>query len=156
PNRSVIIDVKLRKDYVNADRTVRSQRDGLNKKRKNQMTAIVREREPASADPADGAKRLQIINGARSVFLAQGFDGASMGEIARTAGVSKGTLYVYFTSKEELFQVVAHAECFAQAEQVFALDHADHDVEAALTRLGTAFVGFLCQPQRMAAVRTIM
>jgi AcrR family transcriptional regulator len=120
------------------------------------MMAIVQEREPASVDPADSAKRLQIINGARLVFLAQGFDGASMGEIARTAGVSKGTLYVYFTSKEELFQVIAHAECFAQAEQVFALDHADHDVQAALTRLGTAFVGFLCQPQRMAAVRTIM
>ncbi len=30
------------------------------------------------------------------MFLAQGFDAASMGEIAREAGVSKGTLYVYF------------------------------------------------------------
>ena len=120
------------------------------------MMAITQEREVESAEPADSAKRLQIINGARSVFLAQGFDGASMGGIARTAGVSKGTLYVYFTSKEELFQVVARDECFAQAEQVFALDPADHDVEAVLTRLGTAFVRFLCQPQRMAAVRTIM
>jgi hypothetical protein len=34
------------------------------------------------------------MEGARAVFLAQGFDGASMGEIARRAGVSKGTLYV--------------------------------------------------------------
>ena len=38
--------------------------------------------------------------GRRKVFLAQGFDGASMGEIAKVAGVSKGTLYVYFDSKE--------------------------------------------------------
>ncbi len=117
---------------------------------------LTQEREVAAAEPADSAKRSQIIDGARLVFLAQGFDGASMGEIARKAGVSKGTLYVYFTSKEELFQVVAHEECLAQAEQVFALDHTDHDVEAALTQLGTAFVKFLCQAQRLAAVRTIM
>jgi len=47
----------------------------------------------------DGAKRRQIMDGARAVFLAQGFDAASMGDIARKAGVSKGTLYVYFDSE---------------------------------------------------------
>src|SRR4029453_12067063 len=120
------------------------------------MAFVTQEREAPTADFVDSAKRSQIIDGARQVFLAQGFDGASMGEIARTAGVSKGTLYVYFASKEDLFQVVAYDECLAQAEQVFALDHADHDVEAVLTRLGTAFVKFLCQPERMAPVRTIM
>ena len=58
------------------------------------------------ADAIDTAKRRQIIEGARQVFLTQGFDAASMGEIARQAGVSKGTLYVYFTSKEELFGAI--------------------------------------------------
>ena len=48
------------------------------------------------------AKRRQIMDGAREVFLAQGFDAASMGEIAHKARVSKGTLYVYFASKEEM------------------------------------------------------
>ena len=120
------------------------------------MAVVVEEKESAAVDLIESAKRRQIIEGARQVFLTQGFDGASMGEIARKAGVSKGTLYVYFESKEDLFQVVAHDECLAQAEQVFALDHADHDVEALLTRLGTAFVKFLCRPERMAPVRTIM
>jgi AcrR family transcriptional regulator len=87
-------------------------------------------------DSADNAKRRQIVAGAREVFLAQGFDAASMGEIARTAGVSKGTLYVYFDSKEQLFETIATEECSRQAEQVFSLDPADHDVEAVLTRLG--------------------
>ena len=49
------------------------------------------------------AKRRQIVDGAREVFLARGFDAASMGDIAKAAGVSKGTLYVYFKNKEELF-----------------------------------------------------
>jgi AcrR family transcriptional regulator len=121
------------------------------------MAVITQENELATTvEPDDSAKRRQIIEGARQVFLAQGFDGASMGRIAREAGVSKGTLYVYFTSKEDLFQVVAYDECLAQAEQVFTLDPADRDVATVLTRLGTAFVKFLCRPERMAPFRTIM
>ena len=60
---------------------------------------------------SEAAKRRQIIDGARRVFLAQGFDAASMGEIAREAGVSKGTLYVYFKSKEELFEAIVEEQC---------------------------------------------
>ena len=45
----------------------------------------------------DSAKRRQIIEGARAIFRALGFDAASMGEIAKAAGVSKGTLYVYLS-----------------------------------------------------------
>ncbi|WP_088344895.1 MULTISPECIES: TetR/AcrR family transcriptional regulator [Rhodomicrobium] len=104
----------------------------------------------------DSAKSRQIMEGARAVFLERGFDAASMGEIARRAGVSKGTLYVYFQSKEELFETIFEAESRAQAEQVFSLDHADHDVEAVLTRLGRAFVRFLCQPGRLSPLRTVI
>ena len=46
------------------------------------MTAQIERAAPIVADE-DGAKRRQIIEGARRVFLAQGFDAASMGEIAR-------------------------------------------------------------------------
>src|SRR6266513_2109979 len=104
----------------------------------------------------DNAKRRQIIDGARAVFLARGFDAASMGEIARQAGVSKGTLYVYFDSKEALFEAIVEEECQAQAEQVFALDSNDHDVEAVLTRLGYAFVRFLCRPGGQSSIRTVI
>jgi len=110
----------------------------------------------AAVERQDRAKRRQIIEGARAVFLAQGFDGASMGEIARQAGVSKGTLYVYFDSKEALFEAIVEEECLAQAEQVFALDSNDHDVEAVLTRLGGAFVRFLCRPGGQSSLRTVI
>ncbi len=107
-------------------------------------------------DTTDSDKRRQIIDGARAVFLAQGFDAASMGEIARKAGVSKGTLYVYFDSKEALFQAIVHEQCQAQAEQVFTLHAEDHDVKSVLTRLGKSFVGFLCRPERVSPFRTII
>jgi AcrR family transcriptional regulator len=109
------------------------------------MTAQIERVAPILADE-DSAKRRQIIEGARRVFLAQGFDAASMGEIARAAGVSKGTLYVYFENKEQLFEAIVGQECRAQAEGIFKFDPADHDVDAVLTRLGVAYVEFLCRP----------
>ena len=60
----------------------------------------LRRRHAAGEDPR---KRDQILAGARQVFLEQGYDAASMDDIRRAAGVSKGTLYVYFANKEELF-----------------------------------------------------
>ena len=45
-----------------------------------------------------------------------GFDGASMGEIARAAGVSKGTLYVYFADKSRLFGAIVEAEALEQGK----------------------------------------
>ena len=104
----------------------------------------------------DSAKRRQIVEGAREVFLAQGFDAASMNDIARAAGVSKGTLYVYFNNKEELFESIVEEECDAQAEGIFTLDPNDHDVRAVLTRLGIAYVKFLCRPEKASAIRTVI
>jgi AcrR family transcriptional regulator len=108
--------------------------------------------------PADdeSAKRRQIIDGARAVFLAQGFDAASMNDIARAAGVSKGTLYVYFKHKEELFEQIVEQECDAQAEGIFDFDANDRDVETVLTRLGIAYVKFLCRPEKASAIRTVI
>ena len=108
------------------------------------------------SEAMESAKRRQILDGARAVFLAQVFDAASMGEIARVAGVSKGTLYVYFDSKERLFEEIVHGQCRSQAEQVFALDSEDHDVEAVLTRLGKGFVRFLCRPDGVSPLRTVI
>ncbi len=104
----------------------------------------------------DNAKRRQIVDGARSVFLAQGFDAASMADIAKAAGVSKGTLYVYFKDKDELFAAIVQGECAMQAEGVFDFDHADHDVEAVLLRHGQAFVRNIADPGRLSSLRTVI
>jgi AcrR family transcriptional regulator len=104
----------------------------------------------------DSAKRRQIVQGARSIFLARGFDAASMSDIAREAGVSKGTLYVYFDNKEQLFEAIVHQECLVHAEGVFDLDPKDHDIDAALTRLGNGYIQFLCDPDKASALRTVI
>ncbi|HEY4203154.1 MAG TPA: TetR/AcrR family transcriptional regulator [Devosiaceae bacterium] len=51
----------------------------------------------------DPQKREQILDGAKRCFLDLGFEAASMNDITAEAGVSKGTIYVYFENKEDLF-----------------------------------------------------
>lgn len=47
-------------------------------------------------------RKVQIINAAEGVFTRKGFDQARMDDIAEETGLSKGTLYLYFKSKDEL------------------------------------------------------
>ncbi len=110
----------------------------------------------AAATPGDTAKRRQILEGARRVFLASGFDAASMGEIAKAAGVSKGTLYVYFDSKEALFEALTLSERCGLAEALFSLDENDPDIAAALTGLGRTFLAAMVTPDHISSVRMVI
>jgi TetR/AcrR family transcriptional repressor of mexJK operon len=64
-----------------------------------------------------GRKFDQVLEGARTVFMRDGFEGASVDDIAREAGVSKATLYSYFPDKRLLFLEVAKSECQRQADE---------------------------------------
>jgi len=63
-----------------------------------------RTRTPRHAAGENPDKRAAILAGAERVFMQTGFDAASVNDICRAAGVSKSTLYVYFSDKEELFE----------------------------------------------------
>ncbi|MFA6808221.1 MAG: helix-turn-helix domain-containing protein [Eubacteriales bacterium] len=52
---------------------------------------------------ARGDKSSKIIEAASKVFYLAGFDGTKMEEIAKEAGIGKGTVYEYFDSKQHLF-----------------------------------------------------
>jgi AcrR family transcriptional regulator len=103
----------------------------------------------------DSSKRRQILDGARKLFLDLGFDGASMGEIARAAGVSKGTLYVYFADKNRLFEAIVEEESLEQGKVAFNFDSA-RDVTTTLMDFGQAYIQLLCRPGGGSAMRTVM
>jgi len=103
----------------------------------------------------DSSKRRQILDGAHRVFMELGFDGASMGEIARAAGVSKGTLYVYFADKYRLFEAIVEAECLEHGQVTFDFDF-DRDAATTLEEFGKAFILMLCRPGGGSATRTVM
>jgi len=68
----------------------------------------------AAADPRDEKRWLrrkearpsELTAAALSLFVERGFAATRLEDVARRAGVSKGTLYLYFTGKEELFKAV--------------------------------------------------
>ena len=103
----------------------------------------------------DSSKRRQILDGARKIFMDLGFDGASMGEIARSAGVSKGTLYVYFADKSRLFEAIVVEESLEQGNVAFNLDP-ERGVAVTLTEFGQAYIQLLCRPGGGSATRTVM
>ena len=103
----------------------------------------------------DSSKRRQILDGARKLFMDLGFDGASMGEIARAAGVSKGTLYVYFADKSRLFEAIVEQESLEQGKVAFNFDPA-RDVTTTLMDFGQAYIQLLCRPGGGSATRTVM
>jgi AcrR family transcriptional regulator len=66
------------------------------------------------AEAGDGASRQrrkqarpqELLDAALALFVEKGFAATKAEEVARLAGVSKGTLYLYYPSKEELFKAV--------------------------------------------------
>jgi AcrR family transcriptional regulator len=109
---------------------------------------------PVAAEE-DSSKRRQILDGARKVFMDLGFDGASMNEIARSAGVSKGTLYVYFADKNRLFEAIVEDEALEQGKVVFNFD-SSRDPETTLREFGQAYIVLLCRPGGGSWIRTVM
>lgn len=57
---------------------------------------------PLIVDKAE--KKKQILEAALEVFIAKGYHNVNVSDIARQAGISKGALYIYFKSREELFR----------------------------------------------------
>ena len=58
------------------------------------------------SSPATAGKAAQIIAAAREAFLEQGYDGISVDEVAKRAGVAKQTVYARYASKDALFLAV--------------------------------------------------
>ena len=90
-----------------------------------------------------GRKFDQVLEGAKEVFLTDGFEGASVDDIARKAGVSKATLYSYFPDKRMLFMEVAKVECRRQADQAIEKIDMSAPVDVILREAATQVLAFI-------------
>jgi AcrR family transcriptional regulator len=118
------------------------------------LESLRRGRPAAGQDPA---KRKQIIEGARRVFIDMGFDAASMNDITREAGVSKGTIYVYFANKEELFEALIEEErCRIFNDLYDALEREGGNFRDSLIRYGIALATKITSDTVTRAQRTVI
>ena len=103
----------------------------------------------------DGAKRRQVMEGAREIFMSAGFDAASMNDIARAAGVSKGTLYAYFDSKEALFEALIREDRAHQPERNTMFPADEPDPAKALGIYGRALVAHVTGSDALTQARVV-
>lgn len=104
----------------------------------------------------DPAKREQILDGAKRVFMRLGFDAASMNDITREAGVSKGTIYVYFESKDDLFAAIMERERMRVAASMRDILDGSEEAEEGLLRFGVAFTQRITSVETISAMRTMI
>jgi len=82
----------------------------------------VREPRPRRArtkkDVVTEFRRTAILGAARGVFAAAGFEAASVDDIARAAGVAKGTVYLYYPSKDAIYRAAVREGLEALAEEL--------------------------------------
>lgn len=112
--------------------------------------------------PRARAKRAQILAGAQRIFLQQGFAATSTDAIAAEAGVSKRTLYAYYSSKEELFADVLRGLTVENPqtrvlESVRSVEpHSPEELREALSMLARKFVATTMEADYLALLRTII
>ncbi len=106
--------------------------------------------------PRDTEKNAAIVEAAAHLFLDKGFDGTSMDEVAKGAGVSKQTVYSHFSSKEQLFS----ASIRAVIEQYYpesVLDRVEeHSLEADLRIVCESYAHLLMSKEAMAMFRLLV
>ncbi|MBA3908459.1 MAG: TetR/AcrR family transcriptional regulator [Rhodobacter sp.] len=90
-----------------------------------------------------GRKFDQVLEGARHIFMRDGFERTSVDDIAREAGVSKATIYAYFPDKQLLFLEVARCECHRQTEEAESAIDGEVPVQVALTIAAERITEFL-------------
>jgi AcrR family transcriptional regulator len=113
-------------------------------------------RRPASRAEKSAARREAILAAALDEFSAQGFAAARLDDVARRAGVAKGTIYLHFRDKEQLFQELIRAQLKPFAERV----EAAFKVDLPMPRLGAllvdAFMSQVYVTRRKDVIRLIL
>ncbi|MGL4176714.1 MAG: TetR/AcrR family transcriptional regulator, partial [Dermatophilaceae bacterium] len=109
--------------------------------------------------PSSVAKRGRLLEAAETVFVRDGYRGASVDEVAALAEVSKQTLYAHFGSKEALFVEVVTSVTISTGDLVhlpFPDDIGPDDVERALTDYGVRVLREVVTPRVMRLRRLVI
>lgn len=101
-------------------------------------------------------RREEIILAAEKVFFSKGFERSTMEDIADQAELSKGTLYLYFKSKEDLHLAVARKAIILLNSITEGVKKLDGDALEKLVHMGRACVEFSAShPDHMKAIMTL-
>ncbi len=112
---------------------------------------------PTKRRQASEARRRAILDAALDVFISEGFKAARLDDIARRAGVAKGTLYLFSRDKEDLFEQVALDAVAPVMERLTALAaQSDLPFSALLTGMFALFEREVLATRRREIIRLVI
>jgi AcrR family transcriptional regulator len=110
-----------------------------------------------SARAAKAAERREaILNAALEEFSARGFAAARLDDVARRAGVAKGTIYLHFAGKEILFQELVRSMMSPVVSALEAAPAADLPVRSLAAMLSDLFVREIYGTRRKDVIRLMI
>lgn len=95
------------------------------------------------------ARPAELLDAAIDVFFEKGFAAARLEDIAARAGVSKGTIYLYFNSKDDVFEALVRAIPLPNVEQLRALASEASIPADQMLRRALTFMGGVLRDERM-------
>src|SRR6059058_3679249 len=119
---------------------------------------------PASASPKPASNRAEraaerrgaIIEAAMDEFAARGFEATRLDDVARRAGVAKGTIYLYFRDKQSLFQELVRAMLSPLVGAIEAAPLRDLPIRAVIEMIVDVFVNEIYGTHRRDVIRLIV
>jgi TetR/AcrR family transcriptional repressor of mexJK operon len=103
------------------------------------------------------AKEQEVLDVATEYFLQHGYRGASINAMARSSGISKESIYRYFSSKQQLFEAVIGRELIEYRRSLHRLDATLRSMELrpALVTVAEAILGIITTDRTLALRRLI-
>jgi AcrR family transcriptional regulator len=103
------------------------------------------------------AKEQEVLDVATEYFLQHGYSGASINAMARSSGISKESIYRYFSSKQQLFEAVIGRELVEYRRSLHRLDATlrSMDLRAALITVAETILGIITTDRTQALRRLI-
>ena len=104
------------------------------------------------------AKEQEVLDVATEYFLQHGYRGASINAMARSSGISKESIYRYFSSKQQLFEAVIGRELIEYRRSLHRLDATLRSMElrAALVMVAETILGIITTDRTLALRRLIL
>ena len=112
--------------------------------------------QPEDRKARNTARREAILTAALDEFSARGFEAARLDDVAKRAGIAKGTIYLYFRDKENLFQELIRTMLTPLVGTIEAMGQADLPLAALADRIADMFVREVYETRRKDVVRLMI
>lgn len=90
-------------------------------------------------------KREAILEAALTLFASHGFDATSMADIARSVGITKGTLYHYFSGKVEILEELIETSYYSTDDITEAMSEPGVPLPDRLLRVARDYMALICE-----------